>query len=152
MTLNLHTTALALIEAGEKATPGTWKVKIPDRGYCDNYVVSDHESVKPDEKNRFKNMIANCEDCKNGENDANYIALASPEAVIALAKGYISVEEKMEKADELHDSAYIAGMKVGWNLGIAEDTEKFQSIVDTRLKQKRNHKALKSLPQQKETP
>lgn len=36
------------------------------------------------------------------------------------------------KADALHDSAYIAGLKAGYSLGVNEDASALQKAIDAR--------------------
>ena len=37
-----------------------------------------------------------------------------------------------DRTDALHDSAYLAGLKEGWNCGVDEDRGRYQRIVDSR--------------------
>lgn len=85
-----------LLEAAGKATPGKWKLRIPSRGYCTNYVVHESYNIELSHADRLKLLVAEFDDCENGEANAAYVACANPANIIELAR-YI---EELEAARE----------------------------------------------------
>ncbi|RTM07458.1 MAG: hypothetical protein EKK31_11910 [Hyphomicrobiales bacterium] len=73
-----------LREKMDGVTPGPWRMHVPDRGYCSNLVLTDAPDFAPDEKYRWRHLIADFDDCQRGEVNAAFIALCSPENIRAL--------------------------------------------------------------------
>jgi hypothetical protein len=87
----------SILALARAATPGPWRLEVPDRGYCFNYVVSEGYSTKLSHDERLKLLIAESDDCVNGKNNAAYIAAMSPDVAIQLC-------ERLERAEAASDN------------------------------------------------
>jgi len=77
--------AAEMREAASKATPGKWTWYTPDKGYLDDYIVTDAPEYAPTDKDRFRNVVATTE-CRGTVGSANavHICASSPANVLAI--------------------------------------------------------------------
>src|ERR1051325_12119649 len=67
---------IAELRAGlDGVTPGPWRMHVPDRGYCYNYLLTDAPEYEPNEKQPWRHPIADFDDCARGEVNAAFVAL-----------------------------------------------------------------------------
>ena len=91
----------------EGVTPGPWRLDVPDRGYCMNYVATDATGFERDPNGYRRDIIADCDDCQRGEANAAHIANCSPENIAALLDANASLRSKVEELEREPDLSVI---------------------------------------------
>lgn len=90
---------IAELRAGlEGVTPGPWRLFVPDRGYCQNLVLTEDPGFAPvKDKQPWKHLVADCDDCNRGEVNAAHIARCSPDNIRAVLDALAAAEAEVEK-------------------------------------------------------
>lgn len=93
---------IAELRAGlDGVTPGPWRMNVPDRGYCSNYLLTDAPEFAPIEgKYPWRHLIADFDDCERGEINAAFVALLHPDNILALLDRIASLEAALAEARE----------------------------------------------------
>lgn len=96
----------------EGVTPGPWRLLVPDRGYCSNYVLTDAPEFAPIAgKQPWRHLIADFDDCSRGEANAAHIARCDPDSIRTLLNALASKDKALEEMRAERDDA-IATVKL----------------------------------------
>lgn len=75
----------ALLNGLDGVTNGPWRYYVPDAGYTDDYVVTDHPDHEPTSERRFSNLIAVTEGASTREQlTGQHIARCDPVTIRSL--------------------------------------------------------------------
>ena len=87
----------------EGVTPGPWRYYIPDPGYTDDYVVTDHPDHAPDEKSRFRHLVATTEGASLGQQaTGQHIARMDPDTIRSILTELQALRDrKVEVTNEM---------------------------------------------------
>lgn len=94
--MNIKTLTTELRDGLEGVTPGPWKMFVPDKGYCQTLVLTDCPELEATPENRYRDLVADCDDCTNGEDNAEHIARCSPDNIRTLLDSHDAVVEALE--------------------------------------------------------